>query len=359
MNAILTLYRMLLRLFPLSFQDEFGDEMQSVFAELISDRAADSQLNSRLSLTGAVLAEIFSLPGAALRQYLATWFVQKPRPAGWEGPPTRKESLLALAVFALPVLGLFQVGDAQLSDRALAVPIAVLVLSLLVIGTARGFPRWSLPYLGLALSTACIVVIFQLEADRLYDAALSRFGLYPLDGSSRLALQALWAGLMWLGLFVISYLALGLLALLKRFNSLLFRIRQDWTLVSYIFYSGALAAFTLSFTQRHHERLFAVASILCLAAGAWLYLRSPRPWQRSFALLSGITLAVLASAAGQWPLIPVHAWLDRASWPGLEGDAPFGISSTILEWSWMAAAILAPALLQSIPRPGKPHSASP
>jgi hypothetical protein len=355
MNAIVTLYRMLLRLFPLSFRDEFGDEMQSVFAELISDGAA----NSRLSMAGTVMSEFFSLPGAALRQYQATWFVQKPRPAGWEGPPTRKESLLALAVFALPVLGLFQVGAAQLSDRTLAVPIAALVLSLLVIGIARGFPRWSLPYLGLALSTACIVVIFQLEADRLYDAALSRFGIVPLDRSSRLVLQALWAGLMWLGLFVSSYLALGLLALLKRFHNLLFRLRQDWTLVSYIFYSGALAAFTLSFTQRHHEKLFAVTSILCMAAGAWLYLRSPRPWQRSFALLSGITLAVLASAAGQWPLIPVHAWLDQANWPGLEGDSPFGISSTILEWSWMAAAILAPALLQRIPRPGKPHSASP
>jgi hypothetical protein len=355
MNAILTLYRMLLRLFPLRFQDEFGEEMQSVFTELISEKAADS----KLALAGVILSEFSGLPGAAMRQYLASWFTLKPRPAAWEGPPSRKESLLALAVFALPVLGLFQVGAAQLSNRTLAFPVAALFIGLLLIGIAKGFPRWSLPYLGLAISTVCIFFIFQWEADRLSGLALSRFGVYPVNESSRLVLQALWAGLMWLGLFVISSLALGLMALLRRFHSLLFRIRQDWSLVSYIFYSGALAAFTLSFAHRQHEKLFAVTSILCLAAGAWLYLRSPRPWQRSLALLSGLTLAVLAAAAGRWPLIPVHVWPDWANWPGSEGEIWYGVSGTILEWSWMAAAVLAPALLKIFPHPGKPHTASP
>jgi hypothetical protein len=94
MNAIITLYRILLRLFPLSFRDEFGDEMQSVFAELLTEKAA----NGLPSLAWTILSELGSLPSAALRQCLASWFTQNPRPAGWEGPPTRRESLLALAV---------------------------------------------------------------------------------------------------------------------------------------------------------------------------------------------------------------------------------------------------------------------
>ena len=347
------LYRSLLGLFPRAFREEFADEMQAVFGEVVLQAAA----GGRLPLAKAVLLEIASLPGVALSQRLYPGGSLEANPSSWEGPPTHKESFWALAVFLLPALGLLQKAAPPAWSPGLAILAAVLFIALLLAGVAKGFPRWSLPSLGLAISALSFIFIFQRGADLLSQPVFSRYSLVPLDASARVVLEAAWAGLMWLSLFVVSALVMGLLALFRRVQPLLWRFRQDWTQVSYVFYGGALAALTIgcflstSFARQQSEKFFALVSILGLACGAWLYLRSPQPWQRFIALLSGLLLAMTAAAASQWPLIPSQFWPDWALFSAPGGETWAGAHRAFLEWGWLAAAILTPALVKLISRP--------
>lgn len=347
-------YGIMLRLYPRPFREEFGDEMQSVFTEAVSD-ASTSGLSF---LFRTAVQEFVELTAEALRERMAQHPVGAIQSAGWQGLPSRKETLLALGVFLLPVLCLvYQAVPFAPSPWWVYTAIAVCA-GLLLAGVARGFPRWSLPYLGLALSGASFYFLFQWGADMLSPAAIARMGVNPSDDSMRLLLQAAWAGMMWLGLFVITFLAIGLLTLLRRFQPLLERIRQDWTLASYILYSGGLAVITLAFVFHRYEKLNMAGATLFLAAGSWLYLRSPRAWQRSVALLSGLGFSVAALSGWQWPLIPLQAWPDPSNWLWPDSLDGFGIQGMILEWGWLAAIILAPALVKFLPRPG-PGTAEP
>jgi hypothetical protein len=343
MAVLLAVYRGLLRLLPRGFYRDFADEMESVFVEILAEAAA----RGPAAQAQAALRELASLPGEALRLALLPRIcgvaAVKARPAGWEGPPKPREILLGLAVFGLPILSLFLPEGLGLTERGPAYLALGLVLGAVLAGVWKGIPRWSLPYLGVALATGTFLLGAQWSADRTLTLALEEFGIVAADGSARLFWEIVWSGFVWLGLFVVAGMALGLLALLNRCRSILPRMRQDWTLASYLLYGGALAALAVSFTQHHANTLYAVASSLCLGSGAWIFLRSPRPWQRSLSLLGGLTLAVLFAAAGRWPVHPLHAWGIALR---LELDGWQGPRAVFLDWAWMAAVLLAPGLLR-------------
>lgn len=343
-RPFLYLYQAILHLFPRSFQQDFGAEMRMVFEDVLEDAAGKGQP----VLVRAALREIASLPLAALRLHLAG---EKSLPGarfpGWEGPPTRNERLLLLVLFALPILGLYSQPPAFISSQWLVYLICGLAIGVLVAGFVQGFPRWSLPYLGLVLSSASFVLIMQCGADSLSPQALAKLEFLPQNESTRLVAETLWSGLVWLSLFVTVGLFLGLLLLLKRCQLMLRRIRQDWTLVSYILYGGILAGLGLSFYYHFARSIYAVASILCLALGAWLFLRGSQPWQRLLALLAGLTLAVTAATAGQWPLHPLDRW-ESDLWQ--EISVRSGLLLVIVEWGWMVVFLLAPVMLYFLPR---------
>jgi hypothetical protein len=265
-----------------------------------------------------------------------------------------------LLLFVLPVIGVWRREAAALPDGPMEIIAAGLVVGALLAGLYRGLPRWSLPYLGIALSTISFFVLFDWQADLLSPLALEKIGLDPHNRSLQLVLQSMWAGMMWLGLLVVTLLTLGLLALVRRFHPFLKRLRQDWTLVSYILYSGALTLLTYSFTQHHSIKVFAVGSIVCLAAGAWLYLYSPRAWQRLLTLMTGLTLSFIAAAAGNWPVAPLQMRPVWQSWP--EPGTLFWekAPALLVEWVWMAVILLAPALMKQFrPNGRRPLAASP
>lgn len=346
LKLLTQLYRTLLMLYPRHFRADFSEEMIAVNGAALGE-AAD---RGWLALTKATLRELGSLPREALRQHLRS----RSKPAGaeasnWEGPPTRREMFVALGVFVLPA-ALILLNNTSLSG---AIQVILLVLAAafgmaLLVGLARGFPRWSLPYLGLALSAASFLFVFQWVADLASPAVLARLGPGPWDESTRLVLQGLWAGLMWLSLFVILMVVLGVLALVRRFNDFLRRIYQDWTQVSYILYGGVLMALVLAFDDYRYEEPYAVASSLCLAAGALLYLRSPQRWQRGMALLSGLTLAMWIIALGKWLLVPSQDWEIWFAWHPPQTERWFAARRTLLEWVWMMLFLLAPALIKRL-----------
>jgi hypothetical protein len=336
-------YRTLLKLFPRSFYSVFAEEMQSVFADVLADAAQKGSS----TLTWTMLRELGCLPLEALRLHLTgETFLPAKRPAGWEGPPSRKEGLLMVGLFALPILGLFYRHSGLLSGRWPVYLACGLVLGVLLAGFMKGFPRWSLPYLGLVLATASFVLIMESGADQLSRQVVEKLSFLPLTANTRLVIEILWSGMLWLCLFALVGLVLFLFTLLKRCQVMLQRIRQDWTLVSYILYSGVLSALGLSFTRHFAQNSYAVASVVCLACGAWLFLRCPRAWQRLLALLGGLTLAVFAAAAGQWPLHPLGVW-EEGMWL-----SSVGVNRVLpaVEWGWMVILLIAPVLLHWRPR---------
>jgi hypothetical protein len=344
---LIHLYRILLRLYPSQFNAEFGDEMEGVFAELLSETFG----HSRKALFQLLWGELSHLPGEALRQHL----INKPeqptetgaRPDGWEGPATRSEMLVTLGVFILPAITIWIKSGPNITTGWLAGALVILFF----LAVQRGFPRWSLPYFGLALSAASFLFIFQWAADLVAPSVITRFGIASHNESTHLLLQAFWAGLMWLSLFILVFIVVGVLALFRRFRSLLFRIRQDWTLVSYIMYAGAMFMLALAFNQYRYERPYAMASTFCMVTGAWLYLRCSKRWKRTLSLLIGLTLAMWTAAAGIWTGGYWQNWNNWQSWGSLEYERWFEGFRTILAWGWMVIAICAPALLRFLPRP--------
>jgi hypothetical protein len=155
---------------------------------------------------------------------------------------------------------------------------------------------------------------------------------------------------MWLGLFLLTLIVLGLLAILRRCSALVQRIRQDWTLVSFVIYGEAIFALILLFDEYQREEPYIIASLMLLSAGSWFYLHSSAQWQRVLALLSGMSLAMWAAAFGQWVIVPLQAWPEWFQNHSPQNERWFEAGSTLIEWGWMALALLTPALLQRIAR---------
>lgn len=350
------LYRNLLRLFPRNFYAEFAEEMQSVFIEIVAEAGKRGCAAQVL----AALRELACLPFEAVRLHLIPRYQNQiaagERPAGWEGPPTRKEALLVLGVFALPLLGLSYRETGFFSTHFPAYLATGLVLGVVVAGFLKDFPRWSFPYLGLVFATAGFSFIVESGADQLAPQAISRLGIAVQDESTRLLLEAAWSGFLWFSLFSLIALGVGAMALFRRCRVIAQKIRKDWTLASYILYSGVAAIFGLSFARHISQDLYAVASVLCLGFGAWLFLTSSRAWQRALALLGGLTLAATVAAAGQWPLHPLHSWETALR---LETSSRTGSTMVTLEWVWMSAVLLAPVLLRYLPWKRWHRTASP
>jgi hypothetical protein len=129
-------------------------------------------------------------------------------------------------------------------------------------------------------------------------------------------------------------------------------LRRDGTLLSFSLYGAALFALSLTFDDYVGDRPYKIAATLLLAAGAWCYLRSARPWQRLLALFAGLTSSMAVAAVGKAILYANPSWHHSGLFtPRSEA------MSTIIMWGWLVLAISAPALLILLPRSdGHPHA---
>jgi hypothetical protein len=352
---LIRLYRSLLNLYPRRFSEEFAEEMEGIFSDLLDETLT----LPRLDLAKFLCIELFHLPGEALHQHLKIRRKKgtdsEPHPDGWDGPASRREVFVAMGVFILPAVTIWFNYGLNISTGWLAGLMGILFFY----GVYRGFPRWSLPYLGLALSALSFMFIFQWAADLVAPAVIARLAIAGHNQSTHLLLQAFWAGLMWLSLFFLVFIAIGFLAIFRRFRTLFWKVRQDWTLVSYILYAGAMFMLFLTFNQYRYEKPYAVASTFCLMSGAWLYMRSSKRWKRALSLLIGLTLAMWTAAAGLWS---GGVWLNLGnlqSWGSSENERWFEGFRAILAWGWMVIAICAPALLRFLPRFGTRQQSEP
>ncbi len=341
MRGFIHLYSALLRCYPPAFRGEFADEMCGTFSEALAE-AAEVGFRAILQV---MLKELRDLPPAAWQARRAERNDNGIDLQAWDFL-SKKELALALAAFAIPMAWI-----AANTSQSVLGPVAVLaglafLLVTLVAGIWRGFPRWSLPYLSLGISILGYLVLFEWVADLITPHLISRWMPNVMGESGRLLLQTFWAGFLWLGLFAFTFLIIGFLALLRRFRPLYLRIRQDWTLASFILYGEAMFALVVLFDEYRYEEPYAIASLLLLAGGAWLYLRNPLPWRRLLALLGALTLAMWVAALGKWLIVPQQRWVEWFQRYPAQEERWFEAGRTLLEWGWMVVVLLLPALMR-------------
>jgi hypothetical protein len=349
---LIRLYSALLYLYPREFRSDFGDEMRTVFVEAVSD--VEDYKGS--ILREVLLGELRDFPLAVLGAHYRERFTRQPdrpiRGLARESSLSAKEMLVALFAFILPVGFILQNTNLSLSLAIVLPAILVFVIITFAVGMYQRFPRWSLPYLGQVVSITGYLFLFQWVADLLSPEIISRLGPAIINESAYPLIQAFSAGFLWLSLFGLTLLILGLLALLPWFRPLYWRIRQDWSLISFILYGEAIVALILLFDGYRYEEPYIIASLMLLGAGAWLYLRSPTLWQRILALCFGLTLAIWVPAVVKWLVASDLTWSLRPHWRSFQITNWIDAGHTILDWGWMVLVLLAPALLGFFP-PGE------
>ena len=198
----------------------------------------------------------------------------------------------------------------------------IFVLSMLVglgMGWAKGWPRWSYPYIGFAM------VVGGLAIGGTVSSMVFTVGPeWPVLPQVLIAVGAF-------GLIV------GILTLIARawrpLHSLYRGIRQDWTRLSFGLFTVVSVLFGgIDLDEDPIFTLNVFVPSLILLVGALVYLRSTTKAQRMLALLVSLILAVAVRVVG--------------------GKIFYGTYGAVV-----GVIVLIPALLELLPRPAQPSQA--
>lgn len=335
------LYAWLLYLFPRTYREEYGEELQAVFNLSIDDALATGIFGA----LGVFLRELRGLPYAILHAHL-----RERRKAKMSGkfasrfdfePGSGREAFAALTPF---LFGMVMVLVGYLG-RYWAAPMWVQVafvilfwsaaIGLYVVGLAKALPRWFLPYLGTPLVIASILLFNILGNFRLdvWWHKLAGFGNVFNFGN-----------FLWVILLLLVFILLAVARLVPRFRPFYQRLREDWTLLSFLLYGTGPWGLLLIFDGYVNEEPFVALSLLFLALGGWFYLRNDEPLKRFMSLHSGLVLSMLAAVAGKALLI---TWFQFQKFNFVLKDE---LSFTLATWLWLALIMSLPFLLNLLPR---------
>jgi hypothetical protein len=338
-------YDLLLNLFPGKYREEYGEELRVVF-----NLALDEALKKgKLEAASVVLRELVSLPKAIILAYLRERKNAKMTKTiesyfnfaygSW------KEFLTTILPFfllggALPVINflgrqkLIQVPD--FVTNGIMLGLLGLFVILFLAGLVKGLPRWSLPYLGFALSLFS-AGLFGMLIGLWISFVFPKF----LHQPSLLA-DIVYDGLFWFGQLITM---LSIVAV-TRISPRLQRFRDDWTLLCFILYGAVPFVFLLSFDDYAGDEPYTLLAFLVLASGAWFYLRIHNEWKRFGVLFAALSLVILIAAVGKVMLIPVQDWAVQVE--------PFywrsELRHTFFTWLWLAVSMLVPALIKVLPQ---------
>jgi hypothetical protein len=318
-------YFLFLRAYPAQFRQTYAAEMAEVFSERVEEAARQG----RVALLCLAAREIQDVAGAILRAYwlnrnrylaffwgLVTRFFKtlfQPEPPGSpDGRTSRAQAGLEAALFAL--LGAGQVavtyapnpGWGSFFDLLTGLSLSIPLVWLLV-GLARGMPRWAYPALGVLSGYG-------------FFASLAT-GAFPLICFFTLAALAL---LAW------AYRVDRKRSFLPEvFHAWRHSLSADPTRLSFGFYGLLALAITVAFDDAvaNNRSAWLLAAVLAMLGGAIVYSRSRNPAAQLGALAGGVTLSLLAALLD-------HARFAAPGWPG-----PVWVYTL---WLNLLAAILLP-----------------
>lgn len=320
------LHRTMLRTFPAEFQAEFGDEM----AELFGERLAEAEEQGGWTLTMLVSQEFGQWPVALLRLHFYRWQKKRRRvtqflahisrtslfgvpPMANDGRFSGQQRLLEIIPFlftAVLILLLTYWPSAQRTappDIALLWAGALPLLGLLL-GLARGLPRWAYPYGGLLTGYTMWLAV---------DQRLVWLWVMLMLTTVSLAVMAA----------VVNQGERPLPELCRQIGA---SIALDWTRLSFGVFGAAplfiLATFDNAFLNQRTPYLALALLVMVLTAG--LYGRCRRQDKQLATLIGGTTLMV------------VPALLDHVYWQGWGSSMAWLLAL----WAWMITLLLLPLL---------------
>ena len=337
-NLLILFYRLLLSMYPPAYRAEFGNEMYDTFAEGFAEAQAQRRLGIYL------LRELRDTPRSLSNAYWQGWMMKLQTriqvlqdvastsdlpPAPPDGRESWRQALWELSPFLLTALFLvlatylpfFDISAGwQRDTQFLGKVIMPLTLPFILLGLARGLPRWSYPFGGLLLGYQ-IFVSYQSS--------------------------------MWLFLIAMlcAYCMLGAAAIITDphpsrlpiwFRRLGQSLSLDWTRLSFGVFGAMPLIVLIAFDDAHaNDRTpYLVLSALGMVLSAFAYCRNRTTSAQITPLLAGLTFSIWC------------AWMDRITFAGgLVGwvtvpstglDEMFWLLRLWLEWGVL---IVSPALL--------------
>lgn len=336
------IYRSLLSFYPADFRSEFGSEMLSVFTTALED----ARYEKAPGTTTLILREIQDWPVSVWRAHLE-WRKRdrmKSDVPYTNDLPTPWEMLFALVLFCIPIISLLLSGIPQLGLIFLGT-----IGAALIVGLIKGFPRWSVPYLGFVITALTMVTVFMGIMQMTFHWRMSILGpQFTWSMTTRVFNQALQSGMVWFLTMLGAVLVILLLMIWPCTRKLSQRIRDDWTVLSFLLYGGVVFSILVAYEEYRYDSPWMIAAWFCLAVGAWAYLRLKAPSLRIFTLLAGVTLAYWITALGKLLITPLQGW--PVSPEKLATYTTQGFWATLVEWIIVLFFLLVPALLTLLPR---------
>ena len=351
-RLFIRLYRSALGCFPEGYRREYADEL--LYAVRMA--AADAEGQSRLALMRLAWRELRDLPLAMVRAHLHERSVPVNLQPGVHlpGGPLRMWQLCAVFLpFLLPLLAPQGVLTAANAVPWLALVLDLALLGLLTVmsvaGVVHKFPVWALPALGMALFCVSALLQFVAQSAVFLAVMLPLYGGWPSGFSLA---EDIWMMLLVQAVYMVVMVGVvaGLLRIVPGFHT---RVRQEWTLLSFLLYGIAIMP-VLGNDEFHGVGGYQTASLLALALGAGLYLAAPKRWQRVLALVGPAVLSPAVMSLGLYQTFPAQPWADPANvsfrlWEALQ---------PVLYLSPLPILLLLAALAPRLPGSGRREPAS-
>ena len=272
-------------------------------------------------------------------------------------PLPHSELLAAMIIFLLPLLlSLINFSIAigislpWWIDNVLVVVFWGAVLFALGLAIIKGLPGWSLSYLGFALMWGVILSRYDRIWSWIYPYFIQSFGprsYWPLP--IHILYGTIFAFIILVSILLSALILVNLLRLLPYTRGVWQRIRADWTQLSFLLYGGLVVGILLVFEEYRYDDLWKLIAWLCLALGAWWYLRAKEPKQRILALIGGATGAMWVVAFAKWVLIPLQKWPTGYPVAPSETTRLVETGSAMVSWVLILAMLVTPALLNLLP----------
>ena len=340
-GPLTSLYRSILNVYPPAYRAQFGREMYDTFIEGIEDAGMRGMLG------WFVLKELRDAPKALANAYWDGWRTKLNNgiralleiaptsdlpPAPPDGRESWRQAFLELSLFVVAALLLITVTyfdgthpGWQRDSDSLGKVIMPLTLPFLLLGLARGLPRWAYPFGGL-------LVGYQVFVSYQFSMWLFLFVMVL-------------AFLMLIVVEVITNPQRSLLPIpLRRIGQ---SVSMDWTRLSFGMFGAMPLVILLAFDDAHinsRTPYFALSALMMVMC-ALIYSRSRERALQITTLLAGLTFSICG------------AWMDKIHFAGGLMDWVTVPSAGIEEMFWLlrlwiqwGLLILSPVLLTLLGR---------
>ena len=287
-------YSRLLGLYPRRFRDEFAEEMQVVFRDSLDGAIRDGIL----PLAILCVKELGGLPFNVLREF---WHECQGKELvmlneNTSGSPatTGQVTMGTLPFFMLGIIMIMFELPATVMEPEWFNTVAgtLLWMWLLLpaigfgIGWVQGFPRWSYPYVGMAL-----VMAFYIQ--NASTPGLNFFGI-PIFG------RELWGWRAWIPPAAAFVIALAVSRSFKPFIRFFTNLWNDWTIPSYLMLGVLPLLVMIVFDEidQLYTLYFMITFAVLFVGMVILYLRSQTTAQRALILTLGIVVIVFSAGLG-------------------------------------------------------------